>query len=118
MYIKTLTRTEEKLMLLLWEKREASIKELLGLLGEPKPAYNTVSTIIRILQKKGFVFYRIKGKNHIYFPIIDKDIYLDYIIDRLLKKFYDGNPFKLFEYVITKNNNNQQQQPPHYIKTP
>ena len=65
--IKDLTRAEEQIMQVIWEIDRGFIKDFLDKLPEPKPAYNTVSTIVRILEVKGFVSHQAFGKTHQYF---------------------------------------------------
>jgi predicted transcriptional regulator len=73
--MKELTKAEEEIMQVLWELDSAFVKDIINQLPEPKPAYNTVSTIVRILQQKGFVGHKQKGKSHKYFPLITKTAY-------------------------------------------
>ena len=68
--IKQLTKAEEQFMQVLWDLEEGSIKEIIEKLPEPKPAYNTVSTIIRILETKEIVSHKPKGRGYIYFPLL------------------------------------------------
>ena len=70
--MKKLTKAEEQIMQILWELERGFVKDIIDNLPEPKPAYNTVSTIIRILEKKGFVSHNAYGNSHEYFPIIAK----------------------------------------------
>ncbi|MEB0249697.1 BlaI/MecI/CopY family transcriptional regulator, partial [Mucilaginibacter sp. 5B2] len=70
MEIKDLTRAEEQIMQVLWQLEKGFVKDVLDVLPEPKPAYNTVSTIIRILETKGFVDHNAFGKSHEYYPIV------------------------------------------------
>jgi len=65
-----LTRAEEEVMQILWRLGKGFVNDVLGYYPEPRPAYNTVSTIIRILEKKGFIDHRAFGKTHEYFPLI------------------------------------------------
>jgi predicted transcriptional regulator len=90
-----LTRAEEQVMLKLWELKKASVKELLLLFESPKPAYNTTSTIIRILEKKKIVGHKIKGRGYIYFPKISKEEYGQMLTEHLIKCYYDGNRSQL-----------------------
>ncbi len=71
----TLTKAEEQVMQILWEEKEGFVKELLQKFPDPKPAYNTVSTIIRILEKKGFVDHKSFGKSHQYYPLVSREQY-------------------------------------------
>jgi BlaI family transcriptional regulator, penicillinase repressor len=76
MYVmKDLTRAEEQIMQVLWKLKKGFVKDILEQLPEPKPAYNTVSTVVRILEKKGFVSYTAFGKTHEYYPLIQKKEY-------------------------------------------
>jgi len=69
---KQLTKAEEQFMQVLWNLGEASVKEIIEQLPNPKPAYNTVSTIIRILETKEFVNHKAIGRGYVYFPLIEK----------------------------------------------
>ena len=70
-----LTKAEEQVMQVLWQMEKAFVKEVIAQMDEPKPAYTTVSTIIRILEKKGFIGFVAFGKTHQYYPIISKETY-------------------------------------------
>ena len=71
--MKKLTTAEEQIMQILWEIEEGFVRDLIERMAEPKPAYNTVSTIVRILEKKEFVGHKSYGKSHQYFPLISKE---------------------------------------------
>jgi predicted transcriptional regulator len=70
--MKELTRAEEEIMQVLWEIEKGFVRDVIDRLPDPKPAYTTVSTIIRILEKKGFVGHKAFGKTHRYFPLVEK----------------------------------------------
>ena len=89
--MKDLTKAEEQIMQILWKLRKAFVKDIIDQLPEPKPAYNTVSTIVRILEKKGFVSYNAYGKTHEYFPIIKKDSYKQQTLKRLVKNYFSNS---------------------------
>ena len=84
MEIKELTRAEEQLMQILWQLKKGYVKDVMTPLPEPKPAYNTVSTIIRILETKGFVGHTAYGKSHEYYPLITKEQYQSFATDKLM----------------------------------
>ena len=86
-----LTPAEEQVMLKLWKLEKASIHSIVELYEEPKPAYNTTSTIVRILEKKKFIKHKAYGKGFIYLPRISKESYREYLSDYLLKNYYDGD---------------------------
>lgn len=100
--MKQLTRAEEDVMQYLWELKEASVKEIITLFAEPKPAYNTVSTIIRILETKEFVDHKQKGKGYIYFPLITKEEYSKQSAKKLVEGYFQGS-FKSMVSFFTKN---------------
>jgi len=90
--MKELTRAEEEIMQVLWGLRKGFVKDVIDELPEPKPAYNTVSTIVRILEKKGFVSHRAYGKTHEYFPVVSKDEYKKKYLKSFLKRYF-GDSF-------------------------
>ena len=87
----TLTKAEEQIMQLLWEKEHAFVSELLDMMPEPKPATTTVSTVVRILEKKGFVGHRSFGKTHQYFPIVSQSQYLSNSLNRLSHDYFQNS---------------------------
>ena len=91
--IRELTKAEEQIMQILWEKQPALIHDLLKEFTEPRPAYNTVSTIIRILEQKGFVGHKAYGHTHEYFPLVSKEDYSSAHFGNFLNNYF-GNSFK------------------------
>ncbi len=86
-----LTRGEEEIMQILWEIRKGFVKNILEKFPDPKPAYNTVSTIIRILEAKGFVDHIAYGKTHEYYPLVEKDEYRKQFFNSMLKSYFGGS---------------------------
>lgn len=89
--MKELTKAEEQIMQELWALEKAFVKEIVDKLPEPKPAYNTVSTIIRILEKKGFVDHYAYGKTHQYFPLISKTDYTKSYFKNFLSGYFSNS---------------------------
>ena len=87
----TLTKAEEQVMQILWDEKEGFVKELLQKFPVPRPAYNTVSTIIRILEKKGFVDHRSFGKSHQYYPLMSREQYRNERFSNLMKDYFNGS---------------------------
>ena len=102
MKIKELTRAEEQLMQILWQLKKGFVKDVMEQLPEPKPAYNTVSTIIRILETKGFVGHTAYGKSHEYYPVISKDEYQNFASDKLLNGYFDNSVKRMFSFFVQK----------------
>ena len=88
--MKELTRAEEQIMHILWEINQGFIKDILEKTDEPKPAYNTVSTIVRILEKKGFIGYKAYGKTHQYYPLISKETYRKELMGNVVKNYFSN----------------------------
>ena len=86
-----LTKAEEQIMRILWNEKEGFVKDLLQHFPEPRPAYNTVSTIIRILEKKGFVDHRNFGKSHQYYPLVSRDQYRNDRFSSLMKDYFNNS---------------------------
>jgi len=86
-----LTKAEEQIMQLLWEKERAFVSELLEMIPKPKPATTTISTIVRILEQKGFVGHRKFGKTHQYFPLVSQSEYLSNSLTRLSSTYFQNS---------------------------
>ncbi|MFA6570618.1 MAG: BlaI/MecI/CopY family transcriptional regulator [Bacteroidota bacterium] len=102
--MKELTKAEEQIMQVLWKLKKGFVKELVPLLPEPKPAYNTVSTFIRILEKKGFVGHKAYGKTHEYFPLVSKKDYTKDFMKGFIHNYF-GNSYKQMVSFFAKENN-------------
>lgn len=97
---KELTRAEEQVMHELWSLNKAFVKEVVEKLPEPKPAYNTVSTIIRILEKKGFVGHEAFGKSHRYFPLVSKEEYAKSAANKLMTGYFGNSVQQLLSFFV------------------
>ncbi len=89
--MKELTKAEEQIMQLLWEQEKAFVKDIVDQMPHPKPAYNTVSTIIRILEKKGFVGHNAYGKTHEYFPLVSRKDYTSTYMKSFIRNYFSGS---------------------------
>lgn len=84
-----LTQAEEQVMLRLWGLAEATVSEIIQFYPLPKPAYNTTSTLVRILEKKQFIGHKKKGKGFVYFPLVTKTTYRNYLANWMLDNYFD-----------------------------
>ncbi|WP_299837815.1 BlaI/MecI/CopY family transcriptional regulator [uncultured Tenacibaculum sp.] len=100
---KQLTKAEEQIMQVLWTLEEASVKDVIVELSEPKPAYNTVSTIIRILETKEFVGHKPKGRGYVYFPLIKKEAYSNQSIHKLMNGYFGGSFKSMVSFFMKEN---------------
>ena len=101
--IKELTKAEDQIMQILWTLQKAFIKDIVESMPNPKPAYNTVSTIVRILETKGFVDHTAYGKTHEYYPLITKEKYTKFYLNNLLKGYFDGSFQNLVSFFAREN---------------
>ena len=100
--MKELTRAEEQIMQILWKLEKGFVNDILENFPEPKPAYNTVSTIIRILEKKGFAGHLSFGKTHQYYPLVSKEEYARVNLGGLLENYF-SNSYKQLVSFFTQN---------------
>lgn len=91
--MKELTKAEDQIMQVLWKIEKGFVKDIIEQLDDPKPAYNTVSTIVRILAKKGFVGHEAFGKSHRYYPLIAKEEYTQQYMKSFIGNYFN-NSFK------------------------
>lgn len=102
--MKELTKAEEQVMQILWKLEKGFVKDLIDEMPEPKPAYNTVSTIVRILEKKGFVDHNAYGKTHEYFPVVSREAYTRSYMRNFMRNYFSGS-FKELVSFFAKDDN-------------
>src|SRR4030042_3234729 len=88
-----LTKAEERIMQILWEMERGFVKDILEHYPDPKPPYNTVSTIIRVLDQKGIVGHKSYGNSYQYYPLISKEEYTKKFLNKFMKNYF-GNSFR------------------------
>jgi len=88
---KELTKAEEQIMQYLWNLGKGFLKDIVDLFPEPKPAYTTVSTVIRVLVKKGFIGYNTYGKIHEYYPLVLKNDYFQNHVQSIIANYFHGS---------------------------
>ncbi|MBN2348262.1 MAG: BlaI/MecI/CopY family transcriptional regulator [Bacteroidales bacterium] len=89
--MKRLTKAEEEIMLILWRLKEAVVRDVMAQLEEPETPYTTVSTVIRVLEKKGFITHRAVGTTHIYYPLIQKKEYSRFQLKNFVTNYFNGS---------------------------
>ena len=89
--MKVLTKAEAQVMRILWALEKGLVKDVMHEFDSPKPAYNTVSTTIRTLEKKGFIGHKAYGRTHEYYPLVHKDKYIKFYLDNVLKDYFNGS---------------------------
>jgi len=101
--MKTLTKTEEQVMQVLWKLQQGFLKDIVEHFPEPKPHSNTVATILKILIDKGFAGYETQGRNNLYKPRISKSEYGRKSINQLVKGYFEGSPARLVSQFVNDN---------------
>ena len=86
-----LTKAEEQVMQILWEMEEGLVKDIRDRFNDPKPARNTVSTVVRVLEKKGFVGHKVYSNVHLYYPVVKKSEYSKRQLLGLLEGYFDNS---------------------------
>ncbi|MBQ6861161.1 MAG: BlaI/MecI/CopY family transcriptional regulator [Alistipes sp.] len=93
-----LTRAELEVMQILWRIERGVVHAIIDKMEEPRPAYNTISTVVRILEKKGFVGHKAYGKTHEYYPTVTKEEYTSRYMTTVLDNFFDGSLSRLVSF--------------------
>jgi len=96
-----LTKTEERIMQILWKLKKAFIKDIIEALPEdPKPPYNTISSVVRLLEKKGYIGFKAYGKTYEYFPAISKSEYRRMFFKKMLTGYFDNSVESLLSFIV------------------
>ena len=98
--MKQLTKAEEQIMQALWETGPAFVKDIIEVMPAPKPHYNTVSTLIKILMEKGFVDFKAYGKSHQYFALVTKDAYSHRTVNNIVKGYFGGSFSNMVSFFV------------------
>ena len=102
MNIKELTKAEEQVMQILWQLKEAIVKDIIERMPEPKPAYNTVSTVVRVLEGKGFIDHKAYGNSHVYFPLISEVQYKKFTFDKMMSNYFSNSYESLVSFIANE----------------
>lgn len=101
--MRELTRAEEQVMQVLWKIKKGFVKDILEHFENPKPAYNTISTIVRILQDKGFVSHKAYGRTHEYYPLISKNEYSKMHLSNFIDNYFSNSFGKMVSFFAREN---------------
>jgi predicted transcriptional regulator len=86
-----LTNKEEEILQALWKLDKAFVKDIISILPEPKPHYNTISTIIRNMEEKGYIKHLAFGKTHQYFPVVSKEEYRKTFMNKTINNYFENS---------------------------
>lgn len=99
-----LTRAEEDIMQIIWALNTCLVRDIIDQLGEPDMPHSTISSVVRILERKGFVTHKAYGKTHEYYPIVSKEEYAKQNVKSLIQKYFSNSPGQLVSYLVQENN--------------
>lgn len=98
--IAQLTKAEEEVMHIIWQIQPCLVRDIIDHLGDPEIPHSTVSSVVRILERKGFLDHKAYGKTYEYFPVISKEEYAQHGVQSLVEKYFNGSPKKLVSFLV------------------
>ncbi len=98
-----LTKAEEDIMQIIWKLQSCLVRDIIDQLGQPDIPHSTISSVVRILARKGFVTHKAYGKTHEYRPLISKEEYAQVNVKSLIKKYFSNSPKQLVSFIVEKN---------------
>ena len=101
--MKKLTRKEEELMKILWKLKKAFVKDIVAEYPNPKPHYNTISSLVRLLQDKGLVGFKSYGSTYEYYPLLLKEEYRESVMDQIIKDYFDNSYKNAVAFFVSEN---------------
>ena len=102
--LKKLTKAEEEIMQIIWQLDKCLVRDIIERLGKDDIPHSTVSSVVRILEKKGFVDHKAYGKTHEYFPLISKEDYASASVKNVLDSYFSGSAGQLVSFLVKKEN--------------
>jgi len=102
--IKRLTKAEEEIMHIIWRLERCTVSDILNDIGEPKPPHSSISSIVRILERKEFVDHKAYGRTHEYFAVVKKEDYSKFTLTKMVGDYFDGSVNNLVSFLVEDNN--------------
>ena len=101
--MKRLTKAEEEIMQLFWDHGPSTVSGLIEHMGTPKPPHSSISSIVRILEKKEFVDHKAYGRTYEYFPIVEKADYSRFSLKKLVSQYFEGSMNELVSFMVKED---------------
>ncbi len=95
-----LTKTEEEIMQMFWDNGPSIVSAIIDKMPEPKPPHSTISSIVRILERKGFLKHKAYGRTYEYYPVVEKEDYSKRTIKEMISNYFDGSPKALVSFLV------------------
>lgn len=102
--IQRLTKVEEDIMQIIWQLGRCLVRDIIETIGQEDIPHSTVASVVRILEKKGFVGHKAYGRTHEYFPVIQKEDYAKQGLSAMLDKYFGGSPKALVSFLVREEN--------------
>lgn len=102
----TLTKAEEEVMQIIWQLGRCVVRDIIDQIGDPEMPHSTISSVVRILEKKAFVGHKAYGKTHEYYPLIAKEEYAQHGVTSLMDKYFSGSPRQLVSFLVQREDIN------------
>jgi predicted transcriptional regulator len=100
-----ITKAQEEILRALWEIKEGAVSDVVAVLPEPKPAYNTVATVIKVLERKGYVSHKTYGKTYVFYPLVNKKDYADFVLKDAMEGIFNNSLNSMFSFFIKQKKN-------------
>jgi len=98
--MKEITKAQEEILKAIWKIEKGAVSDVLEILPEPKPAYNTVATVIKVLEKKGYVAHNTYGKTNVYYAVVPKKAYAQHVLKETFRGLYSGSLNQVVSYFV------------------
>lgn len=95
-----ITKAQEEILKALWEIKEGAVSDVIAILPEPKPAYTTVATVIKVLERKGYVSHKTYGKTHVFYPVVEKKDYTGHVLKDAMEGFFNNSLNNVFSFFM------------------
>jgi predicted transcriptional regulator len=102
--MKEITKAQEEVLKVIWEIENGAVADVLDNFPEPKPAYNTVATVIKVLERKGYVGHRTYGKTHVYYPLVSREEYANHVVREAFTGLFNGSLHQMVSPFIRSRN--------------
>jgi len=102
--MKEITKAQEEILKALWKINNGAVSDILDVLPNPKPAYNTVATVIKVLENKGYIAHKTYGKTNVYYPAISKSEYAQFVLSETFKGLFNGSLNQMMSCFVKNKN--------------
>ena len=108
--MKLLTRKEEELMNILWKIKKGFVKDIVAEYPDPKPHYNTISSLVRLLQDKGLIGFKSYGTTYEYYPLLPKEKYRESFMNHVIKNYFDNSYKNAAAFFVSEKLDSEEQE--------